>query len=295
MTEAQEMPEIKRVDIDFAAVDEYSSEEDFMKLAVDLLVEAGQYVCVAACLLPGDRKAWCRNEAILGGLLVRMFKLISAMLDQTCQRRRETSMVMGRLAFECVINIKYLIKHGSDETFDAYVAYSLRHERRLFDEIQKNIDARGGDRLPIERRMAASIQQSAESAGIALDEVSKDTFKLWKDQTFYSRAEAVGMGPMYLSFIGGGSHSVHGNWQDLLEYHLDESEAGFTPELEWHQPRPQVLLILAIFVVDMVKEYLVHLVGEHSEPVQVELDDLSERIWGVNDRHEAFLTARQSA
>jgi hypothetical protein len=38
---------------------------------------------------------------------------------------------------------------------------------------------------------------------------------------------------MYLAAFGGGSQNVHGNWMDLLEYHLEEDGDGFAPSLEW--------------------------------------------------------------
>jgi hypothetical protein len=222
------LPDIKRIEVSAETLGGYTHEEDFTALAFDLLREVTSHVCVAASLLPGDKKAWSRNEAIIGGLLVRLFKMLCAVLDQTGQRRRETAFIFARLAFECIVNIRYLVAVGSQAMFDAYVAYSLRHERRLLDEIHANIEARGGLPLPIESRMLRSIENAFAMSGLASKQVTSAVCTPWKSTTLFERAKHVGLEKAYLPMVGGPSHSVHGNWQDLLEYHLDESENGFT-------------------------------------------------------------------
>ena len=59
------------------------------------------------------------NQAVLGGQLVRLYKLISALLDQICQHRREITFIIARLAFECIVNIRFLIKFGDAATYDS--------------------------------------------------------------------------------------------------------------------------------------------------------------------------------
>jgi len=118
--------------------------------------------------------------------LVRLYKLISALLDQICQRRRETTFILSRLAFETIVNLAYLIEYGSPELFDEYIRYSLRQERRLYDRITANIAARGGIRLPIEDRMLASISAAAIKSGFAIVDLSPNEPKSWGKRTFVS-------------------------------------------------------------------------------------------------------------
>jgi len=87
----------------------------------------------------------------------------------------------------------------------------------------------------------------------------------------------MGFEDAYLAMVGGPSHSVHGNWQDLLEYHLNESENGFAPELNWHRPRPQALFAIGLLALAALKDYIVHLVGDDAEPVIAGFHDLEER------------------
>ncbi len=143
------LPQIERTEIDEEKIRSFGSETDFLGLSISLLIETGSYVCVAGNIYSPKTYTWNRNEAVLGGHLVRLYKLIDGLLDQTCKHRRETSFVLGRLAFECIINLRYLISHASDELFRSYRRYSLQHERRLLTRIRENIDARGGQELPI--------------------------------------------------------------------------------------------------------------------------------------------------
>src|ERR1035437_45260 len=140
-------PKIDRIDVVPATVAAFKTEDDFTGLAVSLMVEVGSYTCIAACTL-GPSATWDRDRAAVGGNMVRLYKLTSAYLDQTCQRRGEISWVVGRLLFETAVNIKYLIQYHSKELVDSYIKHSLRQERQLFDKVQTNIRKRGST-LPI--------------------------------------------------------------------------------------------------------------------------------------------------
>jgi hypothetical protein len=237
--------DIDAVAVDADAIAAYTSEDQFNALTVELLKEVGSFVCVAACILPADTKHWSRDQAIYGGHLVRLFKLTSALLDQICQKRRETTSILSRLAFETIVNLAYFIEFGSPQLFDQYIRYTLRQEKRLYDRIMANIEARGGIRLPIEDRMLSSISAAATRSGFSIVDLSSSEPKKWGERDLYQRAKAVGLDVIYLAAFGGGSQNVHGNWMDLLEYHLDGEGEEFAPGLEWHRPRPQVGLAIA--------------------------------------------------
>jgi len=288
--------DIEPTSVDSEKIALFDSEEDFNGLAVDLLVEVGSWVCIAGNILPAETRHWSRGQAIIGGNLVRLYKLLSGVLDQTCQRRRETAFIFSRLAFECIVNITYLIEFSSQELFESYIRYSLRHERKLRDRINQNIVARGGEVFAIERRMLASIERTACRSGINLDDVSPSAPKNWGEKNLYERADAIGLGQAYLGAFGGPSHSVHGNWMDLLEYHLDddgEGTGGFQPEFAWHRPRPQPLFMLARLSVEMLSRFLGFVQGTNDAgPLEPRLRDLLGRIGTADKAHEQFLMKR---
>ncbi|MDR9764410.1 DUF5677 domain-containing protein [Rhizobium redzepovicii] len=283
------MPEISKVAVDVAAMAEFTSEEGFMSLAVDLAIETGQYVCVAACTT-GKEQSWSRDQAAIGGNMVRIYKLIDAMLDQHCKLRGETSFMLARLVFETIVNVRYLIANFSPALIDSYVEYSLRHEKKLWDDIAKNIVKRNGVVLPIEERMQKSIERAFDAACLSIDAIDPKKKSPWGNRNLYEKAQAVSLDALYLSAFGGTSHGIHGAWEDICGNNLHWDGSRFTPNIEWSMPRPQLLLALCPVIVETVYMYF-EFIGEDSardmfaEPLQ----NLVDRIASVSAAHEAYL------
>lgn len=293
MTITSNVPTVKRVEVDPSVVRAFKSEHEYIGLSVELLIEVGSYVCIAGNIVPFPRKAWNRHEALLVGHLVRLYKLISALLDQTCQHRRETAFIFARLAFECIVNTMFLIKNDRPEIVQSYIEYSMRHEKRLRDRIHSNITARGGEIWPIEKRMLASIERSAKDSGVDLDQI--DPPKDWAGRNLFERAQDVGLDEAYLGAFAGPSHSVHGNWQDLLEYHLEAEGDGFLPDFDWHPPRPQLLTTVAHLTLITLGEFFSDIIGPAGNAVAERLPDLQERVQSLVHLHEEFLASRMKS
>ena len=284
------MPEVKRVEVDPAVVRAFKSEHEYISMSVELLIEVGSYVCIAGNIVPPSGKAWNRHEAVLVGHLVRLYKLISALLDQTCQHRRETSFIFARLAFECIVNTMFLIRNDRPEVVKSYIEHSMRHEKRLRERIGTNIAARGGEVWPIEKRMLASIERSAKESGVDLDVINPP--KNWAGKNLFEKAQDVGLDEAYLGAFAGPSHSVHGNWQDLLEYHLEDESGGFVPDFDWHPPRPQLLTTVAHLTIITLGEFFSEIIGAAGDAVAERFLDLDERLQRLIHLHEEFLASR---
>lgn len=287
---SQEIPAVKRIEIDSSIVRAFKKEGKFTKLSVDLLIEIGSYVCIAGSILPPLGKPWNRNEAVLIGHIVRLYKLISALLDQTCQHKRETSFIFARLAFECIVNTIFLIKNDRDDIAESYINYSMQHEKRLRERIRTNIVARNGEAWPIENRMIASIERSAKNSGVDLDQINQQ--KNWGGKNLYEKARDVGLEEAYLGAFGGPSHSVHGNWQDLLDCHLDVESEGFKPNFGWRPPRPQLLTTIGQLTILTLEQFFSKIIGTAANPIAEKLPDLENRLQQLIQLHEEFLARR---
>ncbi|MDQ6701728.1 MAG: hypothetical protein M3Z96_00745 [Pseudomonadota bacterium] len=62
---------IEVVAVDPEQIRKFTNEDEFIELAVRLLVETASYVCVAACML-GASSPWDRDHAAVGGNMVRL-------------------------------------------------------------------------------------------------------------------------------------------------------------------------------------------------------------------------------
>ena len=230
-------PAIDRVDVSPERIAGFKSERDYVGLGLDLMIEAGSYITIAVNIL-GPDGTWTRDQAAIGGNMVRLYKLFSAMLDQTVQHRRETSFIFARLAFETIVAIRYLLQEYSPALIDRYVKYSLDHERRLLETINEGIDARSGIIRPIEDRMQRSIDRMFRSSGVAIEELPAKRERDWGGKNLYEKAKAVGLADAYLGMFAGASQNVHGAWGDLYTHHLDTEGGGrFTPNIKWGLPR----------------------------------------------------------
>ena len=187
----------------------------------------------------------------------------------------------------------FLIKNDRPEVVASYIEYSLRHEKRLRDRIRANIAARGGVILPIEGRMLRSIDSAAKSSGVDLDQINPP--QKWGGKNIFEKAREVGLEDAYLGAFAGPSHSVHGNWHDLLEYHMDFESDDYLSELRWHRPRPQLLTTLAILAIHTLEMYLSEIVGPAADDIAKALPGVKSRVLQFVQLHEEFLGRGASA
>jgi Family of unknown function (DUF5677) len=291
-------PEVERAEIDPATMATFQHESPFVGLAFNLLAEAAQYVCVAACIM-GERPTWDRDRAVIGGNMVRLYKLASGLLDQTMQDRAETGVIFARLIFETCVNVRYLVANFSRELLDSYVRHSLRHDRKLLNEIQENIASRGGTLLPIEDRMLRSLARAERLAGIALNSVDLKDRAPWGGKHLHDKAKAVGLEYIYLAAFAGLSHDVHGSWHNIYQYQLETDDAEdapseFRPSLKWTIPRPQHLFSLSTILVSTTIVAVGFLGGEAAlSQLEPKLRDLQQRVAAADEAHELYLSSKK--
>lgn len=125
--------DFKRTSFTQEELQEAKNENPFMHLGVEFFKELCQFVSILGCTyqIDSDNKPrlWTRDEAILGGLMIRCFKLMVGYLDNICQMRMEIADIIQRSLAETVINLKYLLTFKSPQLFEEYVTYSLRSEK----------------------------------------------------------------------------------------------------------------------------------------------------------------------
>ena len=281
--------------VDPEAVGKFRSEDDFTALAVELFKEIAARTAVLACTHRLDDnnmpRKWNRNEAILGGLMIRLAKLQAGLLDAICQDRFEISEILARCLAETVLNIRFLLVAKSDAIYDQYIEYSLREEKRLLQLINENVGARGHE-LPIEFRMTRSIMRSFQIAGLAPEDVDEKRRNPWGGNLF-KKAKHLGLDRAYLGLIGQPSHAVHGNWQDLITCHLTVSGDGFLPQPLWKPARPHLALGATVLSCNTCVWYLEAVLPEceDREKMSQQLEDCHARVSRLRELHEAFIQA----
>lgn len=275
----------------------FTSEDGFMQLGVELLKEIATISSTLSCAYKLDEhhnpRKWTRNEAILGGLMIRIVKLQSGLLDQICQQRLELAFIISRCLNESLINLEYLLEKDSDEAYNEFIEYSLREEKRLLNRINNNIKLRGSE-LPIERRMKESIEGVFKTSQFKIEDVHEENKTPW-GQTIYRRAEKIGLQDAFFALFSLPSHFVHGNWQDLISHHLEHKDGEFSPSPEWKRPRPQILSSTIVVCARVNKLYLNKTLPlcADSKQIQELIDDILIRTKKLDDLHEEYLQQRK--
>jgi hypothetical protein len=287
------MPEIPRVEVDPDAIKAFTTNSDFMWLAVELLKEVASYTCYAAALTD-ETGTWSRDEAVVSGNMIRLYKLMHVILDQTTQKRGEIAFTIFRMAFETIVNTRYLIKHHSPDLVTSFITYSLKHERKLFNRINENIAARSGVVLPIEERMLRSLNRAAQSAGVTYDQVDMKQ-KNWGGRNIYDKTEDLDWREQYAGAFAGPSHNVHGNWHDLYSSHLEwDGGERFTPKFDFARPRPQPIFALCVLATDCLYDFYSFKAGHLGlEVLWPPVNDLQQRAIAADHAHEAYLSGKR--
>lgn len=283
-----------KAEINYSELKDARNEEPFNATAVELFKEVSQYTSILGSLYKLDTnnepRLWSRDEAVLGGLMIRISKLLIGYLDAVCDRHMEIANILARSIAETTINLKYLIKFYSDELIDQYISYSLRSEKELYEQIEQNIHERGYE-LPIESRMKESIYHTFKISDKKLDDVDSSNRTHWAG-SIYSRFKALKMENTYLGIFGIQSHFVHGNWQELVFHHLIYKDGLFEPKPDWARVHPQVMLAMGIFVIEVAKDYLniFTIDSEDKSNIMKLLDECYQNLFKVDGYHERFLS-----
>lgn len=197
------------------------------------------------------------NECTIVGSLIRIIKYYKEVISIYEQNKSEIINLFVRPLYESFITIKYLIINGeeSQENF-RLISYKAR-----FDVLKKQEDFEGKDSLQFKRLL------SKINAKLDLDEFTfsdlelenkKDYKKKWKldGKSFRDINKEVDIDYFYSSTYGVGSDSIHGNWQEIFDYHLNKKENGYFGNLYYENCNYTNLVTLNNIIIQTVLEFL---------------------------------------
>ncbi len=239
------MAELEKINPKYSETEikKFNNENQFMDAYVELLKQTiillysivRDRYCEGKEGIPREIK---RDEAIIGGNITRLIKLNTSFLENICNGKSEICFILSRCIAETAINIQYMLIEGEERVLKNYIKYSLITEKELWNTIKENISERDNKKLHIEERMQKSIERSFYASDFEIDDVNRSS--KWK--SISKRAKVVGGEQFYNIFYGLGSHSIHGNWQDILFNNLSQEENDeFKLNLKWNRPRPQIM------------------------------------------------------
>ena len=269
----------------------FLSENEFMDAYVELLkqtIESLFYLVHAKYCDENDEfLKLSKDDAVVGGNLVRIIKLNTSFLQNICENKIEICSILNRCIAETSINLIYMLTESEERVRRNYVKHSLLTEKQLWETIKTNISDRNGDILNIEKRMQSSIERSFDNSDFEIDEVNRSS----KWNSIKSRAEVVAGEMFYTVFYGIASHSVHGNWQDILSNNLNKFEDGFKLNLDWQRSRPQIIDGPIFFNLDIMNKFVESELPNDENLEIIKTNYLSLRKYAnlLNEFHEKML------
>lgn len=283
------MYKTERTEINEEKILDFDDHGEFSHLAVEIFKEISVLIVTVSSIRRrsnGVEIPYNREEAALFGNLVRYCKISSAYLEQYTKKRTETCMILLRSLMETYINLKYFLKCKDQYTLSHYIKHSLKQEKLLLEFIRQN----GGNDPTlehIEQRMTESINRSIKDSGFTEDEISNSS--KWADKVKQRLTEIIN--PSLYIIYGNSSHSVHGNWQDLLFFHLSKSGDGFMPKSEWTTPTIQLLAPVTLMSCDLLKNFSEEVLpaSDNKDILLEEIKDIFVRAYKLDKLHEQFI------
>lgn len=283
----------QRVEVTLEQLATLDTRGKFTALTFDLFKEAGCLVVVAANVFEAKERTehpFERSQAICAGHLVRIFKLIICICRlASTGDGAEVNLQLLRSVFETATNLRFLLLKDDPDLFEKFVTKCLGPERELYDLVQSNISARGGKVLSIEQRILERIDETCRNSGVAIGNVPKGhqewSVKLWK------KLVELGIGERNAVTQRIPSHSVHGDWVDLITFHLKVKDGKYGIQPKFWPNTPAVYLPASMFVLEAAKDYLKHFFAKYAEVdlVLERIDNLHGRLKMLDHAYETWV------
>lgn len=280
----------KITNVDDKEVSSFTTHGEFNNLGVELLKEIAVLMVPVSAIYRADENGkkipFNHEEAALIGNLIRYCKLCNAFLEQFVKQRLETSLIFFRSLSETYINLKYFLKFKDEHTLRHYIKNSLRQEKELLEIIKRNI-ADKSEIENIEHRIMESVNKAFRTSDFEEDEINNSS--KW-DNKVKSRIKEIIHPDFYVLIYGNASHAVHGNWQDLINFHLEKEGEGFLPDTEWTYPTLQIIHAATVLSCDLLHNYAKEVLPESDSKNELidRIEDIMKRTFKLDYQHEIF-------
>lgn len=233
-------------DVRFEELETATRESQFVEAGFGLLDQTLKYLYLTAQLYRMERpEGMERNEAIVVGHIVRMYKLVHSILGKAQQDRGgDQHSAVVRQFLEGVSVVEYLIQDVTDDVrFDAYVQDGLIAEKQISIVVADEVAKRDGNRWKIEDRLDTSINNTFRSGG-----VDKESLPGRKTIAFPSVENRMKLfGPTVYAAYRASSAGIHGTWSDVGNNHLMTKGGKFHPDFESYRIRPQIFTLMSLW------------------------------------------------
>jgi hypothetical protein len=268
--------------------------DEFMKLVVELMDRSLYVLRIGVVSVPSEEaaeKGCSKQRAIIVGHIVRVAKLYEGMLIHISERQLELALIFFRLIFEATVRMRYLMRpRHRRESFRSFLLASYKPEKEMLADLAEK--AKNRPLIPIEKRINGRIREILRQDKITLTTLRAN--KTWNvdGKNIRDLLADLQFPTAYSYIFGTGSHSIHGDWDDIRQYHLDHKGRGYSPRLRYTDPDPRIACAATKICLDALSRYLR---WNRSDPDRV-LSPMVTRLLALNTAldlaHESTLNAK---
>lgn len=287
----------KITEIDNGKISSFTTHGEFNELGVELFKEIALLIVPVASLYKQDEKGnsipFNQEQAAIVGNLVRYCKLCNCFLEQFTKKRLETSLIFFRCLAETYINLKYFLKFKDQNTIRHYIKNSLRQEKDVLEILKRNVANKKGIEH-IETRMMDSINRAFIASDFEEEDISSSS--KWNEKV-KARIKEIIHPDFYVLIYGNASHAVHGNWQDIIAFHLKKEQEGFLPDTDWTLPTLQIIFSATVLSCDLLHNYADEVLpdSDNKRTLITSVENIMTRAFHLDRQHELFIQMTDSS
>lgn len=177
-----------------------------------------------------DPTGFSLDDAPILGLLVRVAKLMRELVAYYERDNAEIISILERPLIEAAVTATFLLKHGPAVMLD-YRKCSYKDRLRILRQLDEGspfFDTKPGQRL------LRSVEEKLDNEGFTRDDFVEQKKNRWKLQgkSFYEIFAEIEHADLYASTYGMMSESIHGGWNESLDWCLfREPDGTYRPNL----------------------------------------------------------------
>jgi hypothetical protein len=174
------------------------------------------------------------NDAPILGLLVRAWKLLKEIISYYEQDNAEIISVLERPLIEASVIATYLMTND-DGVVEDYRKCSYKDRLRILRELDSGsafFESKAGNRL------LRSVREKLAFEGLTVLDFAEQKKNRWRIQgkTFYDIFSEIEHANLYACTYGLMSESIHGSWNESMDWCLSKNADGSFTSYPFHHP-----------------------------------------------------------
>ena len=208
------------ISVDFGELAETRESYPFDRAGWELVARAGRLTR----LLVDATGPLTLDQAVVGGLMVRISKRLWDLFESTQAEESEAHGILARCILESTVDLRWLASRSDAAAFRRFRADSFATRRRWLDAAtaEQVTDATMDATL---ERVRAQTEAELAAAGVTWEDVPRRPHG-WGG-SLRQRMADLGLESEYTSFFAGHSNYVHGSWHEIRAFHLTTTPAGY--------------------------------------------------------------------